>query len=430
MALVHDSFSDFVLFPRNPSSYLDMLDGRGESGYDGLHSNGPTTSNMHQHFSDLAATTYDPYPPGLAYSSESPPYYSAPQFALDAPKVDAKQPARRWTPSGSPSPSVSQSYDHPPSAVSSVSGASGHSTASSVVGSPYSHPTQSLPGLEPWADSHLGLGIAAGAFHGDRFGHDIFPSTNIDNDLIFEDGKYPSSFVGKSGNISPSSISTSHVKFSAISSPKFVFAFRAPQLALDTSIAAREDTIDTILEQVNSSLDATSQQASPASAISKASPIAFRTTYPTDSTQHAAGSFKPPTTPASAMSSFAPSGFSPPASRQPNTRRYSTTTYSEMNVPRSPPAFSNRFHPYGRSTPPLLSQNQFHNSPSQPPFFSQSSGRYIAPLESSCRFSWNHLLSISFLNTHTFLPPIIVIRNLAQPKLMCWCHRSVPHSAL
>ena len=392
MALVHDTFSDFVLFPKDPSSYLDMLDARVDNGFDGVHYSPATTSNMQQHFSDLGSTTCESYPSAPAYSSGPAAYHGAPQFVLEAPKADVRQGSRRWTPSGSPSPSVSQCYDHPPSAVSSVSGASGQSTASSAMGSPYSYATQSLPGQEQWTDAHLGLGIAVGQFQNDRFGDDIFPTGNLGNDLSFEDGKYPSSFVGKYRNISSSSVFTSHSNPSAVSSSlpsrSLVDAIRTPQLALDTFMAARDVTIDTILEEVNSSISASSQVGSPVSAVStKVSPMASRATNPIPCSLHKAGSFKAPTTPASAMSSFASPGFSPPVSRQRILRRHSTTACDDLNVQSSPLVSSSRFHPDGRPILPPIHQDRVHDFQSQPPFFSQSSGGYIPPLESSCWFS-------------------------------------------
>ena len=418
MALVHDTFSDFVLFPKDPYSYLDMLDARVDNGFDGVQYNPATTSNMQQHFSDLASTTYESYPSAPAYSSGPATYHGAPQFVLEAPKADVMQESRRWTPSGSPSPSVSQSYDHPPSAVSSVSGASGQSTASSAMGSPYSHATQSLPGQEQWTDAHLGLGIAVGTFHNDRFGNDIFPPANLDNDVLFEDGKYPSSFVGKSRNISSSFVSTSLSKPSAVSSSSspsrtLIPAFHTPQLALDTSVAMRDVTIDTILEEVNSSIDASSQVGSPVSAVSaKASPIAFQATHLVSASPHMAGSFRAPTTPASALSSFAPRGFSPLASRQRIPRRHSTAACDDGNLQRSPPASSSRFHPYWRPILPPIPQDRAHDSQCQPPLFSQSSGRYASPLKSSCWFS---LLS-SFISSYLFrhLSACRISRPLAQ----------------
>ncbi len=433
MALVHDSFSDFVLFPRDHSSYLDMLDARGDNDFDGLHYNPPTTSNMQQNFSDLASTTYDPYPPALAYPSGSSAYHAASQLALETPKGNARQEPRRWTPSGPPSPSVSQSYEHPPSAVSSVSGASGQSTASSVVGSPYSHATQCLPGQEHWTDPHLGLGIAVGTCHNDTFGNDIFPSSNIDHDLMFEDGKYPNSFVGKSSNISPSSVSTSYSNPPAVSSPpsqNLISALQTAQLALDTSVAAHHITIDTILEEVNSSIAASPQSISPSSAVSKkGSP------HPGPSIPHTASSFKAPTTPASAMSSFAPRGFTPPTPRQRPPRRHSTAVCADVNVQRSPTASSGRFHPYGRPILPPVPLNQFRENQSQRPFFSQSSGIYIAPLESSCWFSSIVFLSlISLIFQCSFLVNvpstlIDVVWRLAWLRLTPFCYRSVSHPA-
>ncbi len=397
---------------------------------------------MQHHFSDLASTSYDHYPPALAYSSGSPSYPCAPQLVLEAPKGDARPESKRWTPSGSPSPSVSQPYDQPPSAVSSVSGASGQSTASSAVGSPYSHATQSLPGQEHWTDSHLGLGIAAGTFHNDRFGNDIFPTTNIDQDLMIEDGKYPINFVGKSRNISPSSISASHLNPPAVSpspppSQCLISAFHTPRLALDTSMVKHDVTIDTTLEEVNSIIGTPPQSISPASALlTTASPTASRWTQPISFTPHTACPFKAPTTPASAMSSFAPRGFSPPAWHQPHPRRHTTAVCGDVNVQHSPPASSRRTHPYGRPTLPSVPQIHFHNNHSQPPFFSQSSGRYVAPLESSCWFS-----SIAFLlsdslssQTYLFMSLLLIFSDHTIPMLVLlrlthYCYRSISHSA-
>ena len=414
MALVHDTFSDFVLFPKDPYSYLDMLDARVDNGFDGVHYSHPVTSNMQQHFSDLASTSYESYPSAPAYSSGPAVYQGAPQFVLEAPKANTRQEPRRWTTTGSPSPSVSQSYDHPPSAVSSVSGASGQSTASSVVGSPYSHATQSLPSQEQWTDAQLGLGIAVGTFHSDRFGNDIFPTANIDNDLLFEDGKYPSSFVGKSRNISPSSVTISHSSPSVVSSSlsrNLASTFHTPQLALDTSIAARDVTIDTILEEVNSSIGPSSQVGSPVSALStRASPTAFGASRPpVPSSPRTAGSFKAPTTPASAMSSFAARGFSPPASQQRISRRHSTAVCGDVNVQRTPPTASSRFHPYGRPIFPPIHQDRVHDIQSQPPFFSQSSGRYVPPLESSCWFSLIVFLAFPLISSSISLDVQILL---------------------
>lgn len=388
MALVHESLGDFVLFPRDPSC-LEFLDARLDPGFDNFHS----ASNMHQQLSGHPHTPYDAYSSGSAYSAAAAAYYEPPSSVLDVHKESLGQEHQRWTPAGSPSPSVSQSYDHPPSILSSVSGASGQSTASSAFGSPYSQPTHNLPPQERWSDSHLGLGIAPGIYHTDRFEKDVFPNTHIDNDFILGESKFSNTFVGKPGNLSPSSISVSQsksfpVSFAKPSSVSSSSSSALPHfpLALNTSVGNSEVTIDTILEEVNSSIGTPKQSASPASALStKHSPKMFQVVSPAQSQQ--TGSFKTPTTPASAMfSSTSHNTFSPTA-HQYDRNRASVGVPGDVCSQRNPPVPSDRFHPYARPTPPTTFPNQFNKNGSQPPFFSQSSGRYMAPLESSCWFS-------------------------------------------
>ncbi|KAL8835255.1 MAG: hypothetical protein Q9176_007015 [Flavoplaca citrina] len=112
-----------------------------------------------------------------AYASGQPHYYNAPEFALDARKDHNRSYQRRNTPSGSASPSLPQSLEHPPSAISSTSGASGQSQ-------------------ETWGDLNQGLGIAPDVIHNDGFPQDSFPSASLENELCFQGGKFPDSFAG------------------------------------------------------------------------------------------------------------------------------------------------------------------------------------------------------------------------------------------
>lgn len=304
---------------------------------------------------------------------------------------------RQFTPSGSPSPSISQSFDHPPSILSSTSGASAQSTASSAAGSPYSHDTNHVPSQENWTESHRGLGIVPGIAPNEGFGSDLYPLTSMDNELVFSEDKFPNNFVGESRKIFSSSIPTSSTASSVpvsvsscASSQSFVSAFCYSPLALDTSVTTGDVTIDTILKEVNSRIDTpTTALTSPTSASSiETSPRYFRSTpLAPQSSPRVRGSFKSPTTPASAMSPLASRSTPPPSVRLHGSRRNSTAPCSDSKAQQSTTTSSHRVHPFGRPTPPPSSQAQFHIHQSQSPFFGQSSGRFIAPLESSCWFS-------------------------------------------
>lgn len=402
MALVQECHSDFVLFPRE-QPYLEMLESRQDDAFENIV-HYTTASDMNHHFSDLASTTYDAYPSNSSFSAAASNYYggsgAASNFAIDAPKENDRLNQRQFTPSGSPSPSMSQSFDHPPSILSSTSGASAQSTASSAAGSPYSHETNHIPSQEHWTESHQGLGIAPAIVHHEGFGSDLYPLTNISsNDIIFGEDKFSNNFVGKSRNIFSSSISPSSaaspvpasVSF-CTSSQSFSTAFSSSPLALDTTMTTRDVTIDTILEEVNNRIATPSTDlTSPASARSmEASPRYFRSKcLAPQSSPRVQSAFKSPTTPASATSPFTSRSTPPPSVRPHESRRNSLALCSELKAQQSPTTLSHRAHPYAycRPTPPSTAQTHFHTHQFQSPFVGQSSGRFIAPLESSCWFS-------------------------------------------
>ncbi|KAI4093921.1 MAG: hypothetical protein LQ344_002519 [Seirophora lacunosa] len=135
------------------------------------------------------------------------------------PKQINRQRQPRYASSGSASPSIPQSLDNPPSTLSSTSGASGRSTASSTVGSPYSLATHSLPGQDTWSESNQGLGIAPDIVRNDGFTHDAFPGSSIESELCYQDAKFSDSFVD----------------------PSLIQAFDAPENARATSLGFEED---------------------------------------------------------------------------------------------------------------------------------------------------------------------------------------------
>lgn len=403
MALVHDSTGDFLLFPRD-QSYMDMLDLRLDDGFDGLHY-GSASDGQHQRL-DLAGTTYGSYQPSSGFSTSTSNFYSPPNFVFDEPKESEK--VGRYTPSGTPSPSVSQSFDHPPSILSSASG------TSSAVGSPYSHATSNIPGQEHWAETQRGLGIDPGIVRTEGFGHDIYPLHPVENDLDFNNDKFPNSFVGESTKVLSSSASASSISSSVSSSSasqNFIPALSALPLVLDTSMVTRNVTIDTILNEVKSKIDTPTHLISPASARGmKISPASPHGGYSLHSPLQMNGSFKSPKTPASAMSPFTPRATPPTGAWQHDFRRHPMTACGDSKTPQSPSPSLDRFHPYGRRTPPSYSQAQFHKLQPQSPFFSQSSGRFIAPLESSCWFS---LTVIPFLvNAASRACPCAICKHL------------------
>ena len=399
MALVHDCPSDFVLFPRD-HPYLDILDSRQDEPFENIV-HYTTVSDMHHHFSDLANSTYDAFPSTSAFSSAASHYYGGSggslNFVVDGSKENERLNQRRFTPSGSPSPSISQSFDHPPSNLSSTSGASAQSTASSAAGSPYSHDINQVPSQEHWTETHRGLGIAPVNAHNEGFGSDLYSLTEINHDLVFREEKFPNNFVGESRKIFSPSISTSSTASqvpvsisSCACSQTLVPASCSSSLALDTSVTTQDVTIDTFLKEVNSMIDTPATVlTSPASMCSiETSPrYVGSTRWASHSSPRVQSCFKCPTAPASAMSPLTSRSTSPPSARPQESRRNSLALYSDSKANQSPTTPTHRVHPYGRPT--LLSgpQAHFYINQSQSPFFGQSSGRFIAPLESSCWFS-------------------------------------------
>lgn len=385
MALVHDYSTDFVLFPRE-QTYLDFSDSRRDELFGQYIS-----ADMAQQFPDFTNTSYDAFASISTYAPAAP--YYAPQLVLNGHDESIKQVSRRYTPQGSPSTSASQ----PPSTLSSASGASARSTASSAVGSPYSHATHSLNEHEQWSESTQGLGLAPTILHNDgSFSHDSFVVPSLDHAFFYDDHKYSGSFVGESQKVPSSSIPTSRAISSspfAVSScspsQTFVYAFSSSPSAVARPASTQDVTIDTILEEANSTIGTPTPMASPGRPPSSqpSSPVYLRrmSALDTDTT------FKSPTAPASAMSPFAPRAASSFAMRGYDPRQHQTPLPAPLSWPAS----------YGRPIAPRVSPGHTHGGQSQTPFFSHSSGRFVPPLESSCWFPLQTYVS-SILQLHSF----------------------------
>lgn len=391
MALVHDSQNDFILFPVD-----QYLESRQDDSFDSL---AYSTIEMHQRLSDLTGT-YDSYPSTTAFSNSSLNYYDggALHYAVGISKENDRLNQQRFTPGASPSPSLSQSFDQPPSILSSTSGASAQSTASSAVGSPYLHDTSQVTGHENWSESHQGLGIAPGISQHEAFCTDIFPLADLSSEVVFDEEKYSSnSFVGESSKIFSSSVS-SHMTLvpTSISSCSFPQSLGstlcASPLALDTSVVSRIAAVDTIPEEHSGRRRTPiTGLTTPESANSiKFSPISSRSNGRLHRPIHSPlvqGVFKSPTTPASAMSPFN-SRLNSPLTSRPHERSGNNLVSSIDLITKQPSSPCSQFaHSHARLNKSPSREGHSHFNISHSSFFSQSSGRFIAPLDSSCWFS-------------------------------------------
>lgn len=389
MALIHDSHNDFILFPRD-HPYLDILESKQDDSFDTL---AYSSLDMHQRLSNLTGT-YDSYTSTAAFSNSSLNYYGggALNYAVGFSKESERLNQQRFTPCGSPSPSISQSYDQPPSILSSTSGASAQSTASSAVGSPYPHDTSQVSGHENWSESHQGLGIVPGISQHEGYGTEIFPLNDLSSEVVFDEDKYSSnSFVGESSKIFSSSVSSRTTLVPSSISPSsfphgLEYAVRSSPLALDTSVASRIDTIPS-----EHPIWSRTSMTDPESANSTDSSSTFSGSYgllhrPTFSSP-AKDVFKSPTTPASAMSPLA-SRVSPPSGRRRHGTSGSNIVSPIDSINKRPSSSCSQLAcSHGRPNRLPSRQGLSRTNQSQSPFFSQSSGRFIAPLESSCWFS-------------------------------------------
>lgn len=381
----------------------------------------------HQGFLGRASAPYESYPPVSAYSSA---YFAAPNALFDAHNQTVAQSMRRHPSSGSPSPSISQTFDHPPSTTSSASGASAHSTASSADGSPYANAIHSLPYQEKWPEPLRGLGIAPDIVTGTNFNNDPFPPSSFDHEVMPGVDKFVN-YVGEYEKNFPQSFPTSCPMASLFSSASpsqdFVPAFTLPTLALDIKTGPRDVTIDSILDEANSKIENATHLVSPLSAASTAaSPTSCTDKFQNTSPIESRPSFRPPRTPASATFRFPSRAASPHHSDDPNFQKLPSDRAKGRGGPQ---LFSGRCNPHSRPTTLPSSHGHSIYEKNQNQFFDQSSGRFVAPLESSCWFS---LLSplrfslpkkrvketqISYLFAHSSCNANMVLQTLANNKI-------------
>ena len=262
----------------------------------------------------------------------------------DAPRSQAPEigyPSRNAT-STSPSASVSHTLEHAPSNFSHASGASGQSTASSAVGSPYSQ-NQSLPaGQDQWIET--GLGIGGGIVTSEMFPPGSYQLTSAETDRAPYDDKFHGSFVGESTQFSQITTSTSPTVASSVSCSPF-----SEPCSTASPLTATSPDLGNLSNFKESSLASDSNQTT----------------------------FIPNPGWNSVTPNFSPSPFPSTVQRR---------------------------------------DSQHHNT-----FFAQSSGNFIAPLESSCWFS---LQTLSRALAFCDLLVLIIIRHFAT---LSWSQSLTDH---
>ena len=381
MALVHPVLSDFVLFPREQSFFDSMPDEYLDD--NNVHYPQNMDPDLPQDYSNVYTSSYTSHPTILAYSAQSSSYEPS-QLVVNGPKDMMKSVQPRYTPSTSPSTSISHSLEHAPSVLST---ASAQSTVSSAVKSSYSHTTQNLSDQYLWTDPQSGLCIAPSFDQNKIYS---YPLPDLESEQIMCDSKYPGTFVGELQDISSTPDSTSYILSSPISSSSTsrsvissTFPFPPPPMGFETSMGPRNMTIDTILEEANDKIGTRPSSTSPVSINSSVHqpPKAAQQIRSGRSPEGVAG-FSSPVIPASPFTSRASSPF---LARQHEPHRRFSDSRNIVRTQSTPPT-SHRSHPYARHSFEYPT-NQGHRGNYQTPFFNQSSGRFIPPLESSCWFS-------------------------------------------
>ena len=342
MALVHDNIGEFALVPRDRAFSSDFLSQPFAHNLNGfLHSSSEMDYNSQ--LASLPRTPYDPYPVTTSYATSST-YYAAQKNPLNPLKVGDENSMPRPTPSASPS-SMSQTFDQPLSALSSTSGASAQSAASSVGGSPYVRPSTQMPFHDKWSDPLQGLGISSGIGSGEFSGYD--PSRP--------------DFVGEY-QLGSSSSSSAGPSTSFISLPPALQKYSSNNFMRSETCGdfqAETMSIDEILHEVRRTPPNITPLMPRSASISKDGSRCMLSGTPPDIQTTEKNNMFSLQCNKSKSTTPQPLVISPVQAR----RRISSGDLSPL------------------STSPTLKREH------QDPFFCQSSGRFVAPLHSSCWFS-------------------------------------------
>ncbi|KAK3720133.1 hypothetical protein LTR37_003957 [Vermiconidia calcicola] len=292
----------------------------------------------------LSATTFDDFQAAQAYGQPLPYSYGAEQSFHS--KSDLPAPSSNYSPANSASHSF-ELQQPPVLSSTSDSGASAHSTISSAMASPSMQPQPS----NEWSQQHMNM--LPGVVQQDNFSHGVFTTTGFDFETI------PVTDKGCVGELAAISSSQHSPNVSSINFPSFPTSF------------------DTLRESNNSAsfpahgIWSNSMNVLPTTRVDSPPSVAASLTPQTESVSPSESVFKSPSTPASATS--------------PVLERVKGKRQASVALPAPKRA---------RGTSPLTQAMSYDESdlPARPnappptftsPFFSQSSGSFVPPLELS-----------------------------------------------
>lgn len=330
---LHPAHPDFVLFPPGSHKQLKML---------------ALESSRQQQFPYFQSYTMDPalidpfaFPvdPLGGYGQNQDP--SGLQSYYDGSDMSKTSGFPSTTP---PLMTTSQPAEHAMPGLSSASGPSIASASSSAIGSPYSGNVQTFQ--ESWVDTSHGLGLQ-GAVVGDLFPNDYVGGT-VDPEGFYQK-KSQNSYVGELQDISSSVQSTVRVSASHECPPPC------------RVVPSEENVKPSFRNSLRATAGAPVPVSSDSSGISM-TPVSHSVASPSSG----APLFASPSTPASA--------------------RISTPSIKSPNVDYRQPGLCSKTASFESST---FSPNA-GPSISSSSFFQQSSGNFVPPLESSCRFSFSY----------------------------------------
>ena len=299
----------------------------------------------------LNATSFDTYQSQQAYNQALAEQYS---FSNEQQTHNTKNNLQAGSPNYSPSNSASHSFDYqqpPVLSSTSDSGASVPSTISSAMGSPSVHAQQS----NDWSQQP-NLNMLPNIVHHDSLAQDMFASTGFGMETI------PATDKGCVGEFTTLSSSQPTQTVSPISMTNFPSAYEFAQgSAIMPQITAME----------NWSLPAADVPANLAAQPAQYTSSGSESNSPNDSL------FKYPTTPAS---STPPSHPRSPVLERVKGQRRASAVLSSKRVRGVSPLTQSMSYDESELPPRPKAPRQMLSSP----FFTQSSGNFVPPLESSC----------------------------------------------
>jgi hypothetical protein len=289
------------------------------------------------------------YPDSSNMFSQPFQFNGAPNYNMDASYTYSRAQEVYPTSTGLPSSTMyaeAPQYESPDlrTAPSNYSTASGPSASSSTMGSPHSIHGHLVPGPE------FGLGLTPNIVNYNDFGHDYNFQTSGMEEFTFEFNPVksnPNGFVGECNTVSPSTP-------------------RQPG-----SISSSSESLSSFSTFVTSpnAMNAPTHMRSDSAARSMSSPVTPASAVGIDSPERC---FKSPSV--STLST------SPSSSRRPS-QALNAPFYTSAGRPQDP-----RPSPSSMVSQPFASEQSPLYPSYQSSFFSQSSGNFVPPLESSCRF--------------------------------------------